>query len=316
MAYAVSSILWDAICTLSVIGIWPRFIEPVLLSTSRHRMCIPDLPPSLRGFKILQFSDLHFNPQQSPSYLDKLANQIKALSPDLIAFTGDFLCYSKLEEPDRLKQFLNRLSAPHGCFAVLGNHDYAQSVSINAAGDYDVIEEEPSSLKKVFSRLARSISPTKQVTQRARNTPFNSSLTELLKETPFTLLHNETKQISVGTSKLNLCGFGEHMLGKTLPSSAYAHYDPAYPGILLLHNPDGAPHLKHYPGNIILAGHTHGGQINLPWIWKRFTLMENRSLKRGWHAVDGKQLYINRGIGGVLPFRFFAVPELLLLTLE
>lgn len=315
MRNSIYSILWDGFCALSIVGIWPRFIEPRLLSVTSLHYKLLNLPPALKGFKILQFSDLHFSARQPSFFLDRLFKKIEKLAPDLILFTGDFLCYGKMEDPARLKQFLNRLKAPYGCFAVLGNHDYANCVSVNSSGDYDLVEPEPS-LNKAFSRLTQSIVLTRKVSTQARKTPFNQDLINLLKETPFTLLHNETKLISVGDTKLNICGLGEHMLGKTVPSEAYLNYNPAYPGMILLHNPDGSSLLKNYPGNIIFSGHTHGGQVNLPWIWKKFTLMENISLKKGWHQIDGKQIYINRGLSGIIPFRFCSMPEILLLTLE
>ena len=65
-----------------------------------------------------------------------------------------------------------------------------------------------------------------------------------------------------------------------------------------------------------MCGHTHGGQVNLPWFWKKFTLMENPQLKRGLVRMLDKWIYINRGVGSIMQFRWFAKPEILLLTLE
>jgi len=312
-----SPFLWDLFCFISLAGIWPRFIEPRLISTTRLSLKIDRLPQNLKGFKILQISDLHFNHQSSEIFYHKLVKKCEALKPDIITFTGDFLCYSKPEEMDKLKSLLQRFHAPYGCFAVLGNHDYASFVSINNQGDYDVIQPPTSSsLFRGLSRLTKSITITKKVTEAAEKTSFHPELMQILMETPFTVLHNTTATIPVRDTKINICGLGEYCLNKANMVEAYNHYDKNYPGIILLHNPDGAPHLKDYPGDLILSGHTHGGQVNLPWMWKKFTLLENINFKKGLVKVHNKWLYINRGLGSVLPFRWFSQPEILLLTLE
>jgi predicted MPP superfamily phosphohydrolase len=310
-------LLWDLFCTASLIGIWPRFIEPNLIFTTRLSLPIPNLPKDLENFKILQISDIHLNENASNLFLAKLVKKCRALKPDLIVLTGDFICYGALREPERLKSLLQQFQAPYGCYAVLGNHDYASFVSINAKGDYDVITPPASSsLSRAFRRLVETKTLTKKTTEQAKSTPMHSALVPLIQETPFKLLHNATETISVKSTKLNICGLGEYSLKKNDAAQAFQKYDQSYPGIILLHNPDGAHTLKDYPGDIILSGHTHGGQVNLPWMWKKFTLLENMKFKKGLKQSDGKWIYINRGLGSVLPFRWFSPPEILLLTLE
>jgi len=307
--------LWDLFCTLSIIGIWPRFLEPNLILTSKLSLPIPNLHPSLQGFKILQISDLHLHPGVPNCFLKKIASKIKKYKPDLIAVTGDFLCYSRLTAPDKLRKMLQSFQAPFGCYAVFGNHDYKECVSINSEGEYDVISNS-SSLAKAFTRLQESVILKKSITERAKNVPMHQELLNLLDDTPIKLLHNSTITLPIHDTKLNITGLGEYMLGRLDAKTAFKNYDANYPGIILLHNPDGAPYLKDFPGNIILCGHTHGGQVNLPWLWRKFTLLENMNFKKGLSKQDKKWVYVNRGIGSVIPFRWFSPPEILLLTLE
>lgn len=309
-------ILWDAFCTSSIIGIWPRFIEPNLIRTTRLTLPVQRLPSDLSGIKVLQFSDLHIRPGMPDAFLKRLSKKIAALSPDIIVFTGDFLCYAAMTAPQRLQKFLAGLSAPYGCFAVLGNHDYAACVSINEAGEYDVMETSASSLSRAFKRLGTTTVLKEVTTARAQAVPLHNELVSLLAQTPFQLLHNACRTVPIKQSKLNICGLGEYMLGQARPQEAFQDYDDSYPGIVLLHNPDGIRLLHNYPGDIVLSGHTHGGQVNLPWMWRKFTLLENMGLKKGLVTVGNKRIYVNRGIGSVLPFRWFSPPELTLLTLE
>lgn len=308
--------LWDLWCICSIIGIWPRFIEPHWISLTELPLTIRHLPHSLEGLRIVQFSDLHLNDHLSDGFLDRLSRKINTLSPDILVFTGDFICYSHLTDPDRLKKFLRSLSATYGCYAILGNHDYEEYVSINDNGEYDVVSDESSTLIKGFFRLFNTTQIKKIVTNKSQNICLKQDLINLLEETPFKLLHNDSTTVPIKDSALNICGLGEHMLGRCNPHLAYKNYNEKYPGIVLLHNPDGTPYLSEYPGDIILCGHTHGMQINLPWISDKCTLVENKSLRRGLCLSEQRKVYVNRGIGSTIPFRWFSPPEVLLLTLK
>lgn len=308
--------IWDLFCMASILGIWPRYIEPKLLSTTRLDLNIPNLPKRLEGLRILQFSDLHLHSNVSDNSLKKLTRKINQTSPDIIVFTGDFICYSTLSEKERLKNFLKGISAPLGCYCIYGNHDYSESISINDEGNYDIFDSSTPNISRAFQRLFSSPPKRRKVTDRAKTVGLHEELCSLIEDTPFQLLDNATKVITIGNSKLNICGLGEYMLGRCLPEKAFKDYDELYPGIILAHNPDSVPLLVDYPGDIILCGHTHGAQVNIPWLWKRFVLIENMKFKRGLINEKGKKIYVNRGVGSTLAFRCFSIPEILLLTLR
>jgi predicted MPP superfamily phosphohydrolase len=308
--------MWDAWCMASGIGIWPRYIEPRLLGITRLNLSFPHLPSEFSGVKILHFSDLHWNAHFSFLLLKKLIKKVNALKPDFIVFTGDFLCRAQLENREGLKQLLESLKASTGCFAVLGNHDYARFVTVNARGDYDIGSSSASTLGKGFKRLFCPVSLTKQVTSQAKQVGLHADLVALLAETPFQLLHNKSKLVAYKGSWINICGLGEYTLGRFHPESAFKDYNVRYPGLVLSHNPDTLPLLKHYPGDLILSGHTHGGQVNLPFLWKRFTRIEHLEFKQGLKTLGKKWAYINRGISSVMKFRWFSAPELTLITLR
>lgn len=311
--------LWDLWCILSVIGIWPRFIEPNYLQINKLDLKIPTLSPLLDRFKILQFSDIHLNKGTTDYFLEKIRQKIIDLNPDLIVFTGDFLCYSRFPDKERLQKFFQSLpKAPYGNYAILGNHDYQEYGYVNDEGEYDVgpLASGQSVISSAFKRLFSTTVPTKKFNDRVKDTPINEELLEMLKTTDFQLLHNETIQISVGNTKLNICGLGEYMLERFNPIEAFRTYEKAYPGIILVHNPDAIPHLKNYPGDLILCGHTHGGQVYLPWVWKKFMLVENMQYRSGLKKIGERWAYINKGLGSVLNFRWFCPPELLLMELK
>lgn len=296
--------LFDTFCIFSILGIWPRFIEPRILKKTALDIDFP----IKNSFKILQISDLHFNSQLKESFLNKLVQ-----TADMIVITGDFLCNAALFEEEKMKRFLMRLKAPFGVFAVLGNHDYNAPLNVNEKGDYDAIYKKTPIILSALKRLWCGVKASGNITKRAQSVKPHEGLLQLLKDASVTLLHNQTVQIN---GLFNLTGLGELMAGDADPDSAFQNYDPSLPGVVLAHNPDSIAKLSGFPGSFVLSGHTHGGEINIPWVWRRFAAMENKDFKSGLYPIDGKQLYISRGVGGVVPFRFNAPPEVVLFTLK
>lgn len=309
--------IWEAWCIVSGVGIWPRYIEPKLLAMTHLVLPISNLPSELIGLRILHFSDLHWNGQFSSYLQKKMIRKVNSFNPDLILFTGDFLCRARLENQNGLKFILQSLKANIGCFAVLGNHDYERFVTVNQQGDYDVdVVSSSSAISRGLKRLLSPISLTGHVTAQAREVGVHKELMALLEQTPFQLLNNTTQLVAYKGQWINICGLEEYSLGRFNPEKAFKNYQKNYPGIILSHNPDTFEALRHYPGDVILAGHTHGGQVNLPFVWKRLTLIEHLNFKRGLKVLGKKWGYINRGISSLMKFRWFAIPELTCITLK
>ena len=314
------SFVVDCLATCSIIGIWPRFIEPRMLKTTVLTWQLPPAASHLDKLKILHITDLHFHEQVPEPFIEKIIRRANRLKPDLIVFTGDFLCYSHLENPTRLLSFLCRLHAPLGSYCTFGNHDYSRYVSLNSDGKYDIITP-PDPITGVFrglKTLFTSPIAMKGVSERTLGIPLHEELCALLRKSPFQLLENVTSTLPIG---LNVTGLGDLALGRCRPHIAFAGYNREFPGIVLSHNPDTFPSLLDYPGDWVLSGHTHGEQIHIPWpswgrrISKKLARLET-DYTRGLFRVGGKQLYVNRGLGCHKPFRLFSPPELCLIQAE
>lgn len=313
------SLAIDAFCISSVVGIYPRFIEPKLLSTSHLEIAVPSL--KLDGFKIVHLTDLHFHKNVSAHFLKRILKKVKKLNPDMIVFTGDFICYSKLEDEIRLLEFLSALTAPFGCYCTFGNHDYASYVSRTKSGDYGVLEPiNPfRGLLHGFKTLFAKPPLKKEILPSATQTQLHKSLCRVVEKSSFKLLDNETHTLPLG---LNIVGLGDYALGRFCPDIAFKGYDLRFPGIILSHNPDTAPHLLKYPGQLILSGHSHGEQIHFPApaflrkISANLTRLENPHLSRGLKTLGDKTLYVNRGLGCHKAIRFCSLPEINLITLK
>jgi predicted MPP superfamily phosphohydrolase len=314
------SFLVDLCATLSIVGIWPRFIEPHLLKTTHLTWTLPS-QNHLWGLKIVHISDLHFHAGIAQRFLDKIIQQVRSIRPDILVFTGDFLCYARLEAPEQLLSFLNALKAPLGCYCIFGNHDYAHYVSLNRMGIYDLIPP-PSPISGLLRGLRTLFSNPKASTnasEKAKATPLHEELCNLLRSTPFQLLENRTTTLPIG---LNITGLGDLGLGRCIPQKAFENYNKAFPGLILSHNPDSIPRLLDCPGDWILSGHTHGEQIHLPWpkwgrkLTQKLTRIENKEYTRGLFSIRNKKVYVNRGLGSHKPFRFFSPPEICVINIK
>ena len=262
--------------------------------------------------RVVLFSDLHINQYSSPRFLRHLHKTITRLSPDLILFAGDLLSYADFPRFDLAAQFFDALSAPFGVFASLGNHDYSEYSTTDPSGKAVRGASNGHPILQGFRRLFGAQSPQSPIDAPL---PLNEKLLQFYADRNVRVLHNETVHVETGTSRINLTGLGDLTSGHLLPSEAYRGCDPRAPVVVFGHNPDSYASLSYFPGDLFLFGHTHGGQINLPFIWEKITPTVDKSLRSGLYYRDGRPLFVTRGVGATFPFRLFAPPQVALLKL-
>ncbi|MES2922617.1 MAG: metallophosphoesterase [Verrucomicrobiota bacterium] len=110
------------------------WIEPGLLSVTRRDRVCKQLPPALDGLRIGLLADFHFRPDEDAELLDKVVAQVRQEKLDLIALAGDFISGDPRVVTPLLAR-LEKMSATHGVFAVMGNHD-------GWAGDRAIIKRQ------------------------------------------------------------------------------------------------------------------------------------------------------------------------------
>ena len=306
---------FDGLCIASILGIYPRFVEPSLLTVSRQKVCIPNLPQQLSGLLIAFISDAHLNRHFSDRFMDRIQKKLNLAKPDLILFGGDLLTYSSLSDKKRIERFLSILKAPLGVFACLGNHDYAEYSTLDAHGQAIFEKTPPHPILQGFQRVFGLLGSNEK-SPITKALPLNPDLSSLYEKHGIILLHNKTVQVGKGPYRLNITGLGDLTSGHLNPYIAFKQYDIRYPGIILAHNPDSYSHLTYFPGNLFLFGHTHGGQVNLPFLWERITPMKDTSLKSGLYQRDNRTIFVTRGLGATFPFRLFAPPQIGLIELH
>jgi len=211
---------------------------------------------------------------------ERIQQIVMAQKPDLLVITGDII--STRTDLDKLENYLGGLTATYGKFVVMGNNDYSHLSN---------------TLFKRYLKQFQSL-----------------GWTPLLNDATF-------------LSSLNLW-----MIGVDDPATAHDDVALAYQKVplastsstppfqlVLAHSTDCLDGVAENGADLLLTGHTHGGQIRIPGLQPLITntYLGDRGIYEGYHVINGVPLYINRGIGeSVIPLRFNVPPEIAFFTLH
>jgi len=259
-------------------GLYVRVVEPRWLTIGRHAVRLGQRHGA-SPLKILQLSDLHASQVVSLDFIGEAVRMGLELQPDLICLTGDFITrgYQHLEG---YAEVLKPLAASAPTFACLGNHDGGLWAA------------------------------------RRRGYPDSRRVREVLARAGAVLLHNSARTIRVRDCELRIVGLGDLWAGEMQPLIAFTNPDPnAEVTVVLSHNPDTKEYLKEYPWDLLLSGHTHGGQVKLPFIGAPFSSVRDRRFLEGLREWDARWIHVTRGVGNLHGIRFNCPPEVSLLTL-
>lgn len=258
---------------------YARHIEPSWIR--HHELSIPleNWSTGLHGLRVLHLSDLHAGKHLVPGYLEAVLEDAKTLSVDLIVITGDFV-HKGYKYVDWIAERLQDLSAPLGVFGVLGNHDFSVR---NALGI------------RRYPKLA-------------------STLAAQLEKAGVRILRNESITLKHNNESFTLVGLDDLWSGECLPEKAMQGLDEL-PRIVLAHNPLSWTKLGNHRCDLMLSGHTHGGQIQ--WSGGRRPFLSGKAKTYAAGLVDHHSfpIYVSTGIGHSFRFRFNVRPELPILTL-
>ncbi len=272
-----------------------------------RRVEIPtaNLPPALDGMKIVQLSDIHLSGYMSRTDVRRAVDMANELGADLAVVTGDFITGVSDPLADCVDE-IRQLRAPLGIFGCNGNHE-------------------------IYARA-------------------EDAAERLFAQAGMKLLRHENVQLAFRGAHFNLLGVdyqrertpGGHRL-QMLPDLA-SFVRPDMPNILLSHNPNTFNRAAELGIELSLAGHTHGGQIQVEILDHRLSparfitdyiagayfrplsmpATDNRALKDANHSATFSHaqpplsvLYVNRGLGTVgAPVRLGVPPEITLITLR
>jgi len=218
-----------------------------------QNIAISNLPPEFHGLTIAQISDLHIGPTIKAEYAQTVVDQVNALKPDLIFFTGDMVdgsVKSLSEDVEPLRQ----LKSKYGTYFVTGNHEY-----------YSGAEQ----------------------------------WVEKVAELGMTNLHNEHRILEIDGARLAIAGVTDLMAHHTIkahqtdPYQAMRGIPDELPTIMLAHQPGTAELTGELPIDLMVCGHTHGGQY-IPF---NFAVARAHKYSAGLYQHGNMQVYVNSGTG-------------------
>lgn len=256
------------------------------ITVKESHLVSKDLPLTFQDYAIVHLSDFHIGTyNSSPETVEKIVNQVNAINPDVIVFTGD-LVNSSPDELDLFMETLSRLRAKDGIFSILGNHDYCEY------HHYDTPDGASKNLEELKKRE---------------------------KELGWQLLLNEHQIICRGTDSIAIIGVEND---GAPPFLSLADLPRATDGlskdmfkILLSHDPSHWRRavLPETDVQLTLSGHTHAMQLKIgcfsPSMW---TYPE----WGGLYTEQERMLYVSTGTGSNVAFRFGAWPEINLIRLS
>jgi|YNPMSStandDraft_1061717.scaffolds.fasta_scaffold00255_15 hypothetical protein len=242
-----------------------------IISVTKKSVVVSKLPEKFDGIKILQISDLHLGSiWNKSSFLVKLINKINDLNPDIVVLTGDIVnqYYQELNGTDSI---LNKIIAPLGKFAVLGNHDF---------GDY-LIWKCPKEKERNIANIVNAL---------------NKSGFKVLRNEHFYVIRENDSIAIIGVDNwgkraLKRYGDIEKASNKVKHFSIVLSHDPTYWEEKIV---------KTIPNSITFSGHTHAFQFGfcfkdccwspVSWVYRQWW---------GLYSINESFLYVNRGIGMV-----------------
>ncbi len=141
-------------------------------------------------------------------------------------------------------------------------------------------------------------------------------IARLLKEQDIGVLRNEALPVAYGGKDLWIVGIDDALLGRPDPDTAFSAVPDGSPSLVLWHEPDWAEAATHPSAFVMLAGHSHGGQVRLPMLGAISAPNGGRRFVAGFNRVNGLTIYTSRGAGTYRPpVRFRCAPEVTLITL-
>jgi len=244
----------------------------------KGRVTVPLAGGAKPSVKLLHLSDLHASSVVGLGYIRRAVELGLEWKPDLICVTGDFVS-QQFGDAAGYRDVLRLLPKSAPTFASLGNHDGGRWSGED--GGY----------------------------------PDVNWVRELITPTGIELLHNRSTTIRVAGRDLHLVGLGDLWSGEFDAQRGFADRRQGET-ILLSHNPDTKDYLGVFDWNLMLSGHTHGGQLRVPWLGATpFAPVKDKRFVAGLHPWNERWIHTTRGIGSVYGMRINCPPEVSLLTL-
>lgn len=282
---------WSRLAALGACAAVYSFYEPYRYRLERK---VVPVARSIREVTVLHLSDTHMHPSDTRliRFLGELPDRLGAI-PDFVLATGDMIDGDSGIDP--VVECMSRLDARLGRYYVLGSHDYYQAKSAGYS--------------KYFTGNRDRASAARAATER---------LEEGLQESGWVSLQNRTELVESAAGTIRVAGVDDPYIYRHRTQHIETRGDEVL-GLALVHAPDVVSEWALNGFDLIVAGHTHGGQVRIPGLGALVTNCTlPTELAAGLSRVGHSWLHVSRGLGTgrFAPVRFACTPETSLLTLR
>lgn len=270
-----------------IISFDARFIEVNIIIKKQVNLAVPNLNQPL---KIALITDIQVGAYKRSAWVEKIVAKVEEINPDLVILGGDLIDNegNPLDETIYLKP-LYRLVKKYPIYYVLGNHEYGIGS------------------RTIYSPFYRTGDRSQDLINR-------------MKEIGVPLLRNNLVCPEINNEKICLFGLDD-LWAEHLDFKELKNWDQTTPIILISHNPDG---VIYWPKNIkppslVLSGHTHGGQVYLPFIGPlgNAELTLPKQFYRGLNYYENIPVFTSVGAGeSGGPLRLFTPDEIAVINLK
>lgn len=261
------------ILLISSILLYSRFIATKGLKIKEYKVVNTKITDSYHGLKIVHLSDIHYGSTINEKELNNIVNKINEIKPDIVVLTGDLIDDRLSFDKDKIINCLSKIEANLGKYAISGNHDLP-------IDDYNYI----------------------------------------IKESGFTNLDNKYDLIYYKSNDpIVISGIGYDGEDVGIKTEQFDKYiselkaddvKPIY-SILLIHEPDTVDNLDLNKYDLVLAGHSHGGQVRLPFVGAIYKPDGAKNYYEEYYKLNNTDLYISSGLGtSMYKFRLFNKPSI------
>jgi hypothetical protein len=266
---------------------------------------------------ILHLSDFHFRKggRVQAQKIRRLLALLARERYDIVALTGDLI--HDADGMETALGLIRQLRPPIGIFSVPGNHDYCE---YSVWGIFGGAGEEPSS--GVTETAGRLLDFTRKVLRNERvrmPIAFNDmpAMEAALREAGVEPLVNRARRVPVRDGVLWIAGIDDINEGAPDLATALAEAPEGVALVLLAHDPDAFLDPAIERADLVLSGHTHGGQVRLPVVGAAHTQGTHltRQQPAGWFRRGRTRMFVSRGLGESIPLRFGVPPQAALITL-
>jgi len=260
---------------------YARFVEPVWLKTTYRQVQLPGLT-QVQPIRLVHLADLHASGCVPNSLIEHAIELTLAQKPDLVCITGDFVTSPRGGYDGKwYRRTLEVLPKRVPTYATMGNHD---------GGSW-------SSQWKAHNSSA--------------------PIRDLVGSSGVDVVHNQQRLVTVRDQELRLVGLGDLWAMEMEPLKAFGRLHETYPGptILMSHNPDSKSEVGRFQWELMLSGHTHGGQVVMPVTGLSPAPVNDRRYIYGLLPWRDRQIHITSGVGNAQGVRFNCRPEISVLDL-